>query len=242
MTFNHPGPMPSEQWPAPGAQMPTPQQPAFHFAPTAVFAKLIVGVAITYTAFTVIGAYTAPEASRVRVDAAERGVASGDAPLTVYDLVSLPSIPLLLTALVFTAIWLTNLRTNVDVLAPEVLHARSKVWATLGWFVPFVSLWFPLQFVRDVRHASQPDPVQRRIGASVGPLLGFWWFTWLVLAALGRAVSSAAIGTEPDVAMAGALDTLELVNAVVTTVACVLWVRIVQQIERNQAAQIASRA
>jgi hypothetical protein len=241
MSFNHPGPMPSEQWPAPDAAMRAQQRPAFQPRPTGVLAKILIGASVTYTALAIARAYWARVASPTWVEAAERGVAPWDAGLTFYDLLGLPTIPALLLALVMTAIWLTNVRRNVDALAPEVRHARSMVWATIGWFFPIVGFWFPMQFVRDVRHASQPDPVKRRIGATAGPLVGGWWFTWLVMIIMIQVVGRIAGASEPSVSAASALDNLEFVNALATTVACVLWVTIVRQIERNQAALITSR-
>lgn len=160
-------------------------------------------------------------------DAARAGVAAAEVP-TLYDFVSVVAVAALVAAWIVTAVWLTRARANAEAQDPGSHHARSRVWAWLGWVVPVVSLWFPFQFVRDVRRATWSP--QRRQGS----LVGWWWAAWLVYLVSMRVGEQITNNQEPDELMAQALGPVEAVNAVAAVVAVVLWARIVQQVSRRQ--------
>lgn len=77
----------------------------------------------------------------------------------------------MLVAWVAVSVWLLGLRSAGEAVSPSRPHRRSQLWAVLGWVVPVVSLWFPLQVVEDALRA---------VGGRSRRLLPVWWATWLV--------------------------------------------------------------
>lgn len=160
-------------------------------------------------------------------------VAGGASPwdvITPIDFFALPFLLAQLAAGVVTAIWLTQARDNAEALHPTAPHARSKVWAWLGWFVPFVSLWFPRQVVRDVRSATVAD--ERKYATVVG----WWWAMWLLYGFSGQIGAFIPMGMRPGQLGGAGLTEWEIINAVVAVVALVLWARIVLEVRRDQQA------
>lgn len=56
--------------------------------------------------------------------------------------------------------------------------------AVVWWFVPIASLFRPYQVMKELWQGSYPslgpDGLDSLTDAPVSPLLGFWWFTWLL--------------------------------------------------------------
>ncbi|QNE75439.1 DUF4328 domain-containing protein [Streptomyces finlayi] len=76
--------------------------------------------------------------------------------------------------IVFCA-WLWRVRFNAEAFRPDG-HKHSRPWIWCGWFVPFVSFWYPRRILVDVWRASAPD----RPGATGTGLINLWWGLWLV--------------------------------------------------------------
>jgi len=245
-----PHPYPDQPYPYPDQPYPYPDQPYPHsgqpyqysgqqypyHAPPETFRPFRPAKTLAVAAAALAGLVTAAELAEMAVawysggqlrDAAADGVAPSDV-LTPYDIIGLPLLGLLVAVWVVTALWLTQARTNAGVLNPHARHARSPVWAWLGWVVPVVSLWFPFQFVRDVRLATAAE--QHRHSSVVG----WWWAMWLGYAATSQIGGRIVAGTEPNVGLAGALGPIETVNAAFAVVALVLYLRIIQQITEDQ--------
>lgn len=72
-----------------------------------------------------------------------------------------------LAAQVVFIVWFAKAATNAERLA--LPHARSPIWAILGFFVPIVNFWFPYQVARDLIPPGDP---RRRIAA-------WWWGCYL---------------------------------------------------------------
>lgn len=160
-------------------------------------------------------------------DPANEGVAPSEI-FTAYDITALPLLAVQIVAWIVTALWLTQARTNADALNPYARHARSPVWAWLGWFVPVVSLWFPYQFVRDVRLATL-DERQRRSG-----IVGWWWAMWLAYLVTSQVGTQIVTDTNPNADLTAALGPAETVNAMVALVALGLFLQIIRQITQDQ--------
>jgi Domain of unknown function (DUF4328) len=102
--------------------------------------------------------------------------------------------------------------------------------------VPIVSLWFPLQVVRDIRRGSVGHP------RGAGILAG-WWACWLIYLA-GSQVSS-GFTTSSDVMDPSTFDALpwvEGINTLAVVVALACWLGIIRQITRGQEALLATPA
>jgi hypothetical protein len=230
MPYDQPGPQhigpPFAGQPYPYAYHAPP--PTFSpFRPAKALAVAAAGLAGLVTVIELTEMVMAWYAGQQLQDAAENGVAASQV-LTPYDIVALPLLVSLVAAWIVSALWLTQARTNANVLNPHVKHVRSPIWAWLGWVVPVVSLWFPFQFVRDIRLATVAE--QHR-GSSV---VGWWWAMWLCYVATSQIGGRITSDTEPNAALAGALGPFETVNAAVAVVALVLYLRIIQQITEDQ--------
>jgi len=90
---------------------------------------------------------------------------------------------LLACAVVFV-IWLWRVRVNAEVFAPEG-HRKARGWVIAGWFVPFVSLWYPRRVVLDVWDASSTGDRPRGHA-----LVNVWWTLWLLTNVVGRFLAS----------------------------------------------------
>lgn len=88
---------------------------------------------------------------------------------------------LMVCAWLAASVWLLRVRGVARAVDPQYPYRRSDVWAVLGWVVPIVSLWFPLQVVSDSLSAMR--------GASPRRVLRVWWTAWLVAIVLGNASS-----------------------------------------------------
>lgn len=131
---------------------------------------------------------------------------------------------------VVACVWLSRSRELATAVQPRATHARRPVWVWLGWIVPVVNLWFPLQVVRDIRAATGAVPDRSRSARG----LGWWWCCWVV-ALLAENVSLNVDGQD-------VLRTqLDAVALVATVVGYALWVRVVRDLTARQEAVTRSR-
>lgn len=112
-----------------------------------------------------------------------------------------------------TSHWLGRLHDLAVRLAPAQ-QRHSRFWASFGWVVPIVQLWFPKGVVDDVWKALERLP-----GRAPRQRTGWWWLGWIVAGFL----------TTPSVFSdrTGANQPVTLGFAVALTVALVLWARVV---------------
>jgi Domain of unknown function (DUF4328) len=162
-------------------------------------------------------------------DAAARGIPPSEV-ITAFDVMGLPTFGVFVAAWIVSALWLSRARTNAEVLNPRCHHKRSPGWAWFGWIVPVVLLWFPYQYVRDVRLATVSE---RRRDSTV---VGWWWAGWLASQHIGLVGGLVVMPPGSSVTMFGLLAPLEGVAAVLAIVALVGWLRIIREVTDDQAA------
>ncbi|GAB2501774.1 hypothetical protein GCM10027063_46450 [Promicromonospora xylanilytica] len=190
-------------------------------------------LACVWSAVGVLKLALAPAAADALRDAAAAGKGAYDSALTGYDLAAMLFFAVQLATYVVACLWLYTSRSTAVAATPGFVHARSKVWAWLGWWVPIVSLWFPYQVVRDIRRGTATGPVSA---------IGGWWAAWLVFVTLSNAAGRMTSRTtaEATAIAAEALVLVELVATVGMIVALVLWIRIVRDVSRSQGERIAA--
>jgi Domain of unknown function (DUF4328) len=159
--------------------------------------------------------------------AAARGIPPSEV-ITAFDVMGLPTFGVFAAAWIVSALWLSRARTNAEVLNPRRGHKRSAGWAWFGWVVPVVSLWFPYQYVRDVRLATVTE--ERRYSSVVG----WWWAAWLVSQHIGLAGGLVVMPPGSNADRFGLLGPIEGVAAVIAIVALVGWLRIIAQVTEDQ--------
>jgi hypothetical protein len=88
-------------------------------------------------------------------------------------------------------VWFDNARCNLPHLGAEHLKYK-RGWAVGGFFVPFLNLVRPLQVMREIWHASDPEekwfptPIQMQARRQITPpLVGWWWALCLLSGCLG---------------------------------------------------------
>ncbi|MGH3314785.1 MAG: DUF4328 domain-containing protein [Nocardioidaceae bacterium] len=160
-------------------------------------------------------------------DAAARGIPPSEV-ITAFDVMGPPTFGVFAAAWIVSALWLSRARTNAEVLNPRCNRRRSAGWAWFGWIVPVVNLWFPYQYVRDVRLATVTE--ERRYSTVVG----WWWAAWLASQHIGLVGGLVVMPPGADEARFGLLAPIEGVAAVLAVAALVGWLRIIRQVTEDQ--------
>lgn len=215
-----PGPAPAPQY---GVGQPPPRRREAPVGLAIASGVVAGGVALLEVATAVASVPAASEFS----DEIDAGGSAYNV-FTTYDALEILVLPGLVAAYVVSCLWLQFARSNTAVISPGFQHRRGGVWVWLGWWVPIVNLWFPLQVVRDVGEASG------RGGAVPG--VGLWWAGWLVYL-FGNRIG-ANISTSAESSVVAALPMFETITALGCVVACVMWCRLLHRITQDQAAAL----
>lgn len=147
--------------------------------PPAVTGWVTIGLAVAWTIVSVLSAVVGL-VTKGELQAWVDG--SGDDATGFFVLAGLGAAEgaLMVAAWIAGSIWLLGLCRVAAVVSPGHPHRRSQVWAVLGWVVPIVHLWFPLQVVAEALSA---------VGGRSRRLLPVWWTTWLLASVVGYAAS-----------------------------------------------------
>lgn len=116
----------------------------------------------------------------------------------------------LVAAALFFSIWIHRAATNVRTFGQRNLQFTPG-WCVGWWFVPFASLFKPLQAVKEVWRASDPETVggdgSAWMGSPQAPSsFGMWWGFWIAGEVLNRI--SARIDDVPTSSGVGLVGTL----------------------------------
>lgn len=222
-------------YPPPGYPPPVSPYAAAYRSPTGL-GLAALGVASLVLVLEIVEAVVSWQAGGAYAEAA-RAHRSADSVYTAYDLVGLLWLPALGAAYVVSCLWLWRARRNAEETLSPRPHTRSRGWVWGGWVAPVVSLWFPLEVVRDVRDATAAP------GRQGNALLGWWWAFWLLELMLTQVGSRLTpISGVPDEGAALALGPVETANVAVAAVAFTLWCLVVRRISAEQDAAARSLA
>lgn len=220
----------------PGQPLPPPPvRPWRSYRPSKGLAVAAVAVGGVWTLVELVEATAAWFAGETYAQAARDGVPAEEV-ITAYDVVGILWGLIALAGYVVGCLLLSRLRENAEALSATP-HTRSAGWVWGGWLVPFVSLWFPYQVVRDIRRATAPH--------ALSTLVGWWWAAYLVSSVTTMAgtglVPTSGTPSESDVAALGPVETIDALLVVVSFVLwCLVVLKTVAEQERAATAATAS--
>jgi heme/copper-type cytochrome/quinol oxidase subunit 2 len=155
--------------------------------------------------------------SAVGLAVADRRTAEGFGVIAM--IVMLPQVVLMLLAAIAWCLWQRRLAQGTP---PTLLH-RSPGWHVGSWFIPVVSLWFPLQNMRDLWRLH--------LGSERYGLLWLWWAGWLFMN-VGTNVWAATVDDDGRVSSEGAMNLAGLVVSVLWVVTAVSAIVIVRRLSQ----------
>ncbi len=139
-----------------------------------------------------------------------------------------------LVAIILFLMWLHRAATNVRAFGHQGLEFTPG-WCVGWWFVPFANLFKPLQVMKEVWRASDPDAVgtgdQHDQGwswraSTVASTMGLWWGAWVVSGILDR-----VSGKIEEPALSGSIG---IASALVSGLAALLLLPIMRQLAARQ--------
>lgn len=230
--YGAPPPFPNQPVPD-SSQMPGAPPHSYQSLPAVPqgLATASIWLAVALTAVVVITAAISYPVSVTFDD-----IAAGESPSTLAWVwvgasiaISFALFAVLITLYVVGCLWLLRSYDLAKVVNPGFPMRRSRAWVWLGWWIPIVSFWFPLQVVDDVRRATAKDQTRTTPGV--------WWTAWIV--ALLATNSSGRLFNSEDVLSRDAMIVvamLDAVSAIALVIACIKWISIIRGITRDQQA------
>ncbi|MCC8245615.1 DUF4328 domain-containing protein [Saccharothrix luteola] len=151
------------------------------------------------------------------------GEAEFDRALAVTDVLDLGAAAAYLAAGVVFVVWLWNVRSNADLVAPDA-HHLAKRWAIWGW-LPVINFWFPRRVVVDVWQVSLPRHELGRGRAEVN----WWWGLFIAYLVMDR-IADRMLARSTNVGEFANGRTMLVVVAVLSVAAAALSVNVVRRI------------
>lgn len=142
--------------------------------------------------------------------------------------IALVYLAVLVGAYLANAIWIYRASWNARAMDPR--EGRITPGWAVGWyFVPLLSLWKPLQAMRETWNASG-------VPGGAGSLLGWWWAFWILSSILGQASGRMGMEAEAfeDMRAVGYID---LATAPLSILASLLFLKIVRAVTAAQASR-----
>lgn len=210
-----------------------PQPPPYGLLPPVPsgLAKAAIGLAIAYTALRVVAAVLSyPMVVAANDVATETTPATTTWILLILSAVlSIAAVVLLFSIWVVGSLWLMRSYEFLRALRPTFHMQRSIAWTWLGWWVPIVSFWFPVQIVDDIQRGTAHDESR--------PSLAGWWSAWLI--GLITTQISAQVASQSEVLSHDATMVVAFLDGIAglaIVIGCVLWISIIRRITRDQEA------
>lgn len=110
--------------------------------------------------------------------------AAAEATDTRQMIIGLVQFAVAIAAIVLFLMWVYRSNRNARSFGPHTM--RTTPGWSVGWFfIPIANLWKPYQAVKEIWEVSR-NPANPE-DANPQPLLGWWWFFWIVSLFAGRA-------------------------------------------------------
>lgn len=137
----------------------------------------------------------------------------------------------IVTAIIF-CFWIHRSHRNLPSLGVRDLK-YSPAWAVGGFFVPILSLYRPYQVTKEIWKASDPNAGLDWQGASVSPLIGWWWGIFIISNYIDRLAVKISLSAE-TISSIMSSSVMTLVTDIVDIPAAILAIMLVQAITQRQ--------
>ena len=139
---------------------------------------------------------------------------------------------------IVTLRWIHRANWNARALGAARLDFTPG-WSVGWYFVPLMNLWKPYQAMKQIWQASaQPNDWQSQ---PAPPLLGWWWFLWVISTLLGNASFRAEMRAE-DLDQLITTSGITLASDVALIPLCVVFLIVLTRISAMQARHVAASA
>lgn len=141
----------------------------------------------------------------------------------------------LIACMIVYLCWFVRVRANAGVFDPGE-QSMKPWWAVVGWFVPFLNLWYPRRITLEVWDASRPSGAR---GSHL--LVNVWWTLWI----LSLIADRMSAGRDPESFGPDgtrALAQLSLISNTVEIATGVLAILVVLRLTRMQHEKALARA
>ena len=211
-------------------------------APTglSIAAQILLGV----QAFATVGSFIG---NVVQLSSLESNGVSSTTANVVSGFSVLLGVPTAIATVVVFIIWCYKVRTNAEVIAPQLSRATlARGWAIGGWFVPVGWFWLPRCVLGATWTASQPLGTDPRRTSTRSALLNSWWICWcamwvtVIVSAITNGTASVNAGSTANVGVPTleALNIMGMVGAALRLAAAVLALFVVRKITTLQQVRI----
>lgn len=120
--------------------------------------------------------------------------------------------------------WLDTLYKNLGRAGGH--QSYNEYWAKWAWFVPFMNLYVPYQMMKETHHNMQllreDEPTAKPF-----PILGWWWFVFIVSGTIIRTASSMEGNAETEAQLLNA-TIFSMVGDILLILELVLFVSVVK--------------
>jgi hypothetical protein len=144
--------------------------------------------------------------------------------LKISDLLVIPLFVAMPTAFILTWRWLRSLIISAKLIDPSAIGYR-KGWAFWGWVTPIASWWIPRRLL-DRSHGL----FTTYSGVENTLRLGVWWGLFVAAGIIDYLSLRASLAGNAD----GVVVYLDIVSAILLTIAFPKWKRVVQTVSDSQ--------
>ena len=154
---------------------------------------------------------------------------------TVDSLMFISGIALIVISIfsfIMSAIWIFRASKNAAIMDPYPGRIRPG-WAVGWYFIPFANLWKPFVAIKEIWNSSFSPALSPIAPATV--LLGFWWATQIANHLFVAGLLRKQRRTD-DIELYMTINNAMLISTVLSTIAGILFIKIMQQISARQMA------
>lgn len=123
----------------------------------------------------------------------EKAIADGEASDQRQQIIALIYLTVFVVSGFLILRWIHRANYNAHQLGAKEMEFTPG-WSIGYYFIPILTLWKPYQAMKEIWKSSH-NPSDWAT-EKVSPILGFWWFLWVITNMLGQAVFRMSTGAE----------------------------------------------